>query len=157
MYAIIQTGGKQYRVRPGDTIEVERLAGEPGGSLDLDRVLLVGGDGDAPRVGSPTVPGAVVRAEVLEQARGDKIVVFRFKSKVRYRRRTGHRQELTRLRIRDILLDGTPVGRESAEARPVAAGEGAAGELGEPQEPMNPATAGSGATPHREEPLPQEG
>jgi len=106
MYAIVETGGKQYRVRPGDTVAVERLTGEPGDSLDLDQVLLVAGDGDPARVGSPGVDGAVVRAEVVEHIRGEKIIVFRYKSKVRYRRKTGHRQSLTRLRITDILLDG---------------------------------------------------
>src|SRR5215472_2667480 len=106
MYAIVETGGKQYRVRPGDTIAVERLAGQPGETLDLERVLLVGGDGAETQVGSPGVAGAVVRAEVVEHARGEKIIVFRYKSKVRYRRKTGHRQALTRVRITDILLDG---------------------------------------------------
>jgi large subunit ribosomal protein L21 len=106
MYAIVETGGKQYRVKPGDTVAVERLTGEPGESLDLDRVLLVAGNGDEARVGSPGVEGAVVRAEVVEHIRGEKIIVFRYKSKVRYRRKTGHRQSLTRLRITDILLDG---------------------------------------------------
>jgi large subunit ribosomal protein L21 len=107
MYAIVETGGKQYRVKPGDTLAVERLSGEPGETLDLDRVLLVAGNGkDEARVGSPGVAGAVVRAEVVEHIRGQKIIVFRYKSKVRYRRKTGHRQSLTRLRITDILLDG---------------------------------------------------
>jgi large subunit ribosomal protein L21 len=107
MYAIVETGGKQYRVKPGDTVAVERLAGEPGETLDLERVLLVAGNGEKePRVGSPGVAGAVVRAEVVEHIRGEKIIVFRYKSKVRYRRKTGHRQSLTRLRIMDILLDG---------------------------------------------------
>jgi len=106
MYAIVETGGKQYRVTPGDTVAVERLTGEPGESLDLDRVLLVAGNGDQARIGSPGIEGAVVRAEVVEHIRGDKIIVFRYKSKVRYRRKTGHRQSLTRLRITDILLDG---------------------------------------------------
>jgi large subunit ribosomal protein L21 len=106
MYAIVETGGKQYRVKPGDTIAVERLETEPGEVLDIGRVLLVAGNGDSTRVGSPAVDGAVVRAEVVEHARGEKIVVFRYKSKVRYRRKTGHRQALTRIRITDILLDG---------------------------------------------------
>src|ERR687888_120513 len=106
MYAIVETGGKQYRVKPGDTVAVERLTGEPGETLDLERVLLVGDNGDSPRVGTPGVAGAVVRAEVLEHVRGEKIIVFRYKSKVRYRRKTGHRQALTRLKITDILLDG---------------------------------------------------
>ena len=107
MYAIVETGGKQYRVRPGDTIAVERVAGQPGDTLDLESVLLVGGDGAETQVGAPGVAGAVVRAEVLEHARGEKIIVFRYKSKVRYRRKTGHRQALTRLRITDIVLGGT--------------------------------------------------
>ncbi len=111
MYAIVETGGKQYRVQPGDTIAVERLPGEPGETLDLDRVLLIGGDGERARVGAPGVAGAVVRAEVVEHARGEKIIVFRYKSKVRYRRKTGHRQALTRLRITDILVDGASSAR----------------------------------------------
>src|SRR5205807_10485726 len=106
MYAIVETGGKQYRVKPGDTIAVERIAGEPGEVLDLGRVLLVAGNGDGTRIGAPGVEGAVVRAEVVEHARGEKIIVFRYKSKVRYRRKTGHRQALTRVRITDILVDG---------------------------------------------------
>src|SRR5262245_16071425 len=121
MYAIVETGGKQYRVQPGDTIAVERLTGEPGETLDLGRVLLVGGDGET-HVGAPEVADAVVRAEVVEHARGEKVIVFRYKSKVRYRRKTGHRQALTRLRITDILLGGVPstVKAESA-TEPAAA------------------------------------
>lgn len=118
MYAIVETGGKQYRVTPGDTIAVERLTGEPGDVLDLGRVLLIAGsESDSARVGSPGVDGAVVRAEVVEHARGEKVIVFRYKSKVRYRRKTGHRQALTRLRITDILLDGhsTQPAPEAAE------------------------------------------
>src|SRR5207253_3931173 len=89
-----------------DTIAVERLPGSPGETLDLDRVLLLGGDGAETRVGAPGVAGAVVRAEVVEHGLGEKIIIFRYKSKVRYRRKTGHRQPLTRLRITDILLNG---------------------------------------------------
>jgi len=117
MYAILETGGKQYRVQPGDTISVERLPAEPGETLELGSVLLVAGDGEQTRVGAPSVPGAIVQAEVVEHGRGDKIIVFRFKSKVRYRRKTGHRQALTRLRITDILLDG----KSSAGSRRAAA------------------------------------
>jgi large subunit ribosomal protein L21 len=119
MYAIVETGGKQYRVEPGDTIAVERLPGGLGETLDLNQVLLVGGSASETRVGSPRVPGALVRAEVVEHHRGDKIIVFRFKSKVRYRRKTGHRQDLTRLRITDILVDGASVsGTTSTAAEP---------------------------------------
>ena len=120
MYAIVETGGKQYRVRPGDTIAVERLSGEPGETLDLERVLLVRGDGaNETHVGAPGVDGAVVRAEVVEQARGEKIIVFRYKSKVRYRRKTGHRQSLTRLKITDILLGGVSTAKPVPEPEPV--------------------------------------
>jgi large subunit ribosomal protein L21 len=115
MYAIVETGGKQYRVRPGETIAVERLSGEPGDVLDLGRVLLLANDGDT-RVGSPALDSAVVRAEVVEHGRGEKIVVFRYKSKVRYRRKTGHRQSLTRVRITDILLDGASAAGASSSA-----------------------------------------
>jgi large subunit ribosomal protein L21 len=119
MYAIVETGGKQYRVKPGDTVAVERLSGEPGETLDLDRVLLLGGDGPrAARVGSPGVAGAVVRAEVVDHIRGEKIIVFRYKSKVRYRRKTGHRQSLTRLKITDILVDGESSVRAEEPAQP---------------------------------------
>src|SRR6516162_8212890 len=118
MYAIVETGGKQYRVKAGDTIAVERLSGEPGEVLDLGRVLLVAGNGDGEtRVGTPGVDGAVVRAEVVEHARGEKIIVFRYKSKVRYRRKTGHRQSLTRVRIMDILLDGASASTSSSTSR----------------------------------------
>lgn len=116
MYAILETGGKQYRVQPGDTIHVERLPAEPGETLQLGSVLLLAGDGERARVGTPTVPGAVVQAEVVEHARGDKIIVFRYKSKVRYRRKTGHRQALTRLRITDILVDGQSTARQHTAA-----------------------------------------
>ena len=132
MYAIVKTGGKQYRVQPGDTIEVERLVGEPGSTLDLDEVLLVGGDGET-RVGSPVVPNAVVRAEVVGHPRGEKIIVFRFKAKARYRRKTGHRQELTRLRITDIALDGGSK-RRTRKAEKAARPEAVASETAAPAE-----------------------
>src|SRR5690349_548054 len=136
MYAIVETGGKQYRVKTGDTIAVERLLGEPGEVLDLGRVLLIAGEGDGQtRVGAPGVDGAVVRAEVVEHARGEKIVVFRYKSKVRYRRKTGHRQSLTRVRITDILVDGQSSMRQTAaEPAPIAASAALAEPLAEPVE-----------------------
>jgi large subunit ribosomal protein L21 len=100
-YAVIETGGKQYRVSVGDTVSVERLAIEAGADLTIDRVLLLGGDGST-RVGTPTVSGAAVTARVDDHLRGEKIVVFKYKAKKRYRRRLGHRQELTRLTITGI-------------------------------------------------------
>jgi large subunit ribosomal protein L21 len=100
-YAIIETGGKQYRVAVGDTLSIEKLAIEPGAGITFDRVLMVGGDGSA-TVGTPLVAGATVQAQVAEQYRGPKIVVFKYKPKKRYRRRTGHRQSLTRVAITAI-------------------------------------------------------
>ncbi|MEZ5824059.1 MAG: 50S ribosomal protein L21 [Geminicoccaceae bacterium] len=101
MYAVIKTGGKQYRVAKNDVIKVEKLEAEAGSTIDLDEVLLVGGDGEAV-VGSPRVEGASVKAEVLEQIKGDKIVVFKKKRRKNHRRKRGHRQLLTVLRITDI-------------------------------------------------------
>jgi large subunit ribosomal protein L21 len=156
MYAIVETGGKQYRVKPGDTIAVERVPGEPGEVLDLGRVLLVAGDGDAARVGSPGVAGAVVRAEVVEHARGEKVVVFRYKSKVRYRRKTGHRQALTRLRITDILLDGhsTAAERPAAEAPEVAREDTAATTSPRASRTTSAATPAEAETPAADTELP---
>ncbi len=101
MYAIIRTGGHQYRVSPGDTIEVEKLEAEPGSQVELGEVLMVSGD-DGVTVGTPVVSGARVLATVISQDKGEKLVIFKFKAKKRYRRRTGHRQELTRLTITGI-------------------------------------------------------
>ena len=100
-YAIIETGGKQYRVSVGDRISVERLAAEDGGEITIDRVLLVGGDGST-RVGTPVVAGVTVTATVDDHFRGEKIVVFKYKPKKRYRRRIGHRQALSHLTITAI-------------------------------------------------------
>ncbi len=104
MFAILETGGKQYKVQPGDVIDVERLDGDVGSQIELDRVLMMAGEGkDKVSVGSPTLAGVKVLAEVVGQEKGRKIVVFKYKPKVRYRRKTGHRQSLTRLRITDIV------------------------------------------------------
>jgi large subunit ribosomal protein L21 len=104
MFAVIRTGGKQYRVAPNDTIEIERVAGEPGEIIELGEVLLLGGD--SPKTGSPLIAGALVAAEVVEHTRGDKIIVFKKKRRKNYRRKKGHRQDLTLLRITEILTDG---------------------------------------------------
>jgi large subunit ribosomal protein L21 len=100
-YAIIETGGKQYRVSVGDRISVERLADDEGGEITIDRVLMVGGDGSA-RIGTPVVAGATVTATVDDHFRGEKLVVFKYKPKKRYRRRIGHRQALSHLTITAI-------------------------------------------------------
>jgi large subunit ribosomal protein L21 len=100
-YAIIETGGKQYRVAVGQTLSIEKLPVEPGADITFDRVLMVGGEGSA-KVGTPLLAGATVQAQVEQQYRGPKIVVFKYKPKKRYRRRTGHRQSLTRVAITAI-------------------------------------------------------
>ena len=100
MYAVIKTGGKQYRVAAGDVIKVERLEGEVGQTIDFDQVLMVGGD-DA-KIGTPLVDGAKVSAEVLEQGKSDKVLIFKKKRRQNYRRTRGHRQHQTVLRISDI-------------------------------------------------------
>ena len=101
-YAIIETGGKQYRVAVGDRLSIEKLPIESGDDVTFDRVLLLGGDGVGARVGTPLVTGASVSARVEEQYRGEKIIVFKYKPKKRYRRRQGHRQSLTRVAITAI-------------------------------------------------------
>ncbi len=105
MYAVIETGGKQYRVSPGQTVEVELLPAEPGATVTLERVLLVSNEGDT-KVGAPVVSGAAVVATVIGEGRGKKIIVFRYKSKKRYRKTTGHRQDYTYLTVTDIQADG---------------------------------------------------
>jgi large subunit ribosomal protein L21 len=97
-YAIIETGGKQYRVSVGDRISVERLAAEESDEITIERVLLLGGDGDV-KVGTPVVKGATVTAKIDDHFRGEKIHVFKYKPKKRYRRKIGHRQALTHLTI----------------------------------------------------------
>lgn len=101
MYAVVETGGKQYRVAPGGVIAVERLPGSVGDVVELSRVLLVG-EGEQVKVGTPVVSGAKVRATILGQVRGPKIMVFKFKRRKKYRRKTGHRQGLTQLRVEEI-------------------------------------------------------
>ena len=105
MYAVVTTGGKQYRVEAGSELTIERLGVEAGSSITFDRVLLVG-DGDAVTVGTPTIDGATVSATVLGEALGPKLTVFKFKQKVKYRRMAGHRQHLLRVRIDEISAAG---------------------------------------------------
>ncbi len=101
MYAVLETGGKQYRVSAGDTLEVERIAAETGQSVRLDRVLLVNNDGNV-SVGSPLVSGAAVTADVIEHIRGDKKIIWKMRRRKGYHKKQGHRQELTVLKIKEI-------------------------------------------------------
>ena len=116
MFAVIRTGGKQYRVAENDLIAVERLAGEPGDSIDLADVLMIGGDGEAPTVGAPVLDKAMVRAEVVEQKLGKKVLIFKKIRRQNHRRKRGHRQELTLLRITGISPTGEPPAPKAAAA-----------------------------------------
>ncbi len=103
MFAVVRSGGKQYRVAVGDELHLERLSTEPGEGVELSEVLMVA-DGADVRMGAPLVDGALVRATVLSQDRGRKINIFKFKAKKRYRKRAGHKQYLTRVKIDEIVV-----------------------------------------------------
>jgi large subunit ribosomal protein L21 len=103
MYAVIRTGGKQYRVAANQVIEVEKLDAEAGSSIELSEVLMVG-EGESATIGSPLVAGASVTATVLEQGKGPKLIVFKKRRRKNFRRKTGHRQKLTVLRVTDIKV-----------------------------------------------------
>jgi large subunit ribosomal protein L21 len=98
MYAVIQTGGKQYKVAEGDVLKLEKLGGEAGQKIVFDKVLMLGGEGEL-QVGAPMLDAVTVEGEILEQTRGDKIIVFKKKRRHNYRRRNGHRQDLTVVRV----------------------------------------------------------
>ena len=115
MFAVVRTGGKQYKVSPDDIIVVERLAGDAGSTIELDDILMVS-DGSKTSVGTPTVAGAKIAATVVDQARGEKIVVLKFKRRQRYRRTMGHRQNITVLRVIEISAPGMTTAK--AEAKP---------------------------------------
>jgi large subunit ribosomal protein L21 len=119
MFAVVKTGGKQYRVAKGDIVIVEKLLGEEGEIVSLDEVLMIGKEGEAPTVGTPRVEKAAVFAEVVEQGRADKIIVFKKKRRQNYRRKNGHRQEQTVLRVVEVSATGTkPKAAAKAKAAP---------------------------------------
>jgi large subunit ribosomal protein L21 len=123
MFAVIKTGGKQYKVGKGDVLSIEKLDGDAGAEIRFDEVLLVG-DGASQTVGAPLVDGAAVTATVLEQAKADKVLVFKKNRRHRYKRTQGHRQRLTVVRIEDIL----PSGAKKKAAAPKAAKKAEASE-----------------------------
>ena len=102
MYAVIETGGKQYRAEVGDKFRVERLNGETSTEIIFDKVIAVGGEGTEARFGDPYIPGARVTAEIVKQARADKVLVFKYKSKKNYRKMRGHRQYFTEVVVTNV-------------------------------------------------------
>ena len=123
MFAVFKTGGKQYKVATDDVITVETLPGDAGSELKFNDVLMIGGDGKAPSVGAPLLAKATVFAEVMEQSRGPKIIVFKKRRRTGYRRKNGHRQNQTVLRITGISTTGVkPVARKTAAVEPAATG-----------------------------------
>ena len=126
MFAVIKTGGKQYRVAEKDVIRIDKVKGEPGDLIEFGEVLIVGGDNVT--VGTPTVAGASVAGEVVEQTRGAKVIAFKKRRRKNSRRKRGHRQELSVIRITEILTDGRkPTPRpQAAEAEDAATAEPAA-------------------------------
>jgi large subunit ribosomal protein L21 len=117
VYAIIKTGGKQYKVSPGDVLDIERIKGETGDTVEFDTVITVA-DGDSVQVGTPTLDGVSVTAELEEQYRGKKIVVFKIKRRKGYRRRQGHRQDLSRVRVLEINQGKAKKKSTKADAEP---------------------------------------
>lgn len=103
MHAVIKTGGKQYTVNPGDIIDVELLSGDPGDAIEFNEVLMVSNDNGDVVVGSPMVENAVVKAKIIKEKKGKKIIIFKFKRRKDYRNKNGHRQRYTTVEITDIL------------------------------------------------------
>ncbi len=128
MFAIVATSGKQFKVSEGDRILVDRVPANVGETVRLDSVLMVGGD-NKPMIGTPFVAGAAVEATVVAHRSGDKIIVFKFEARKRHRRKTGHRQQLSELRIGAVQApDGTSASRPAAGERPAPAARPRAGE-----------------------------
>jgi len=140
MFAVFKTGGKQYRVTAEDVIKVGKVKGEPGEIVEFGEVLVVGGDNLS--LGAPTVAGAIVAAEVLEQARGPKIIAFKKRRRKNSRRKIGHRQDFTLLRITEILTDSKkPSKQAQPRAKRPAAAPAAAGDTAETAAPSRKASA----------------
>jgi large subunit ribosomal protein L21 len=121
IYAIVETGGKQYKVAPGQKVDVDRLAVAEGEEVELSRVLLIA-DGEETIIGSPTIDGAKVTATCLGEKKGDKIIVFKYKPKVRYRRKKGHRQLYATLEIKEIVKPGEVAAPKKTQKQKAAVG-----------------------------------
>jgi large subunit ribosomal protein L21 len=139
MFAVIKTGGKQYRVAANDVLKVERVAGEVGEIVQFGQVLAFG-EGDSATLGAPLVDGASVAAEVVEQGRGEKVIAFKKRRRQNSRRKRGHRQLLTTVRITEILTGGAKPSKKAAEAKPAKKAEAAASTAA----PLFTAPAGEG-------------
>jgi len=116
MYAVIRTGGKQYRVVPDQELQIEKIEAEEGERVEFSEVLMLAKDGEEPEIGMPTIEGARVAAEIVEQGRGEKIIVFKKKRRKNYRRKNGHRQHLTTIRVLGVLGPGEGVASTSAKS-----------------------------------------
>ena len=146
MYAVIRTGGKQYKVAPEDVLQIEKIDGAAGDAVQFADVLMIGGEGE-PAVGAPLVAGAAVSAEVVEQGRGAKVIIFKKRRRQNYRRKKGHRQDLTTVRILEIFTDGkAPVlaAKESGEPA-LAAGAASEAKPAKPRAKKPAAEAGAEA------------
>ena len=119
MYAVIRTGGKQYRVAPEDVLDIEKIPGEAGDAVEFTDVLMIAGDA-SPEIGAPLVSGAMVAAELVEQHRGEKIIIFKKRRRKNYRRKQGHRQHLTTVRITEILFGGAKPAKQAAKPKTAA-------------------------------------
>jgi large subunit ribosomal protein L21 len=156
MFAVIKTGGRQYRVVPDDVLEIGKITGDVGTIVQLGEVLLVGGD--QPVLGAPTVPGATVAAEVLQHKRGPKVIAFKKRRRKNSRRKRGYRDEITVLRITEILTDNKKptVGPRPKKEKPVAAapaeGEDQAPKPAKKKAPAKPAAAKKAAAKPRAKP-----
>ena len=148
MYAVVTTGGKQYRVEAGSELVIERLAEEAGTSVTFDRVLLIG-DGEAITIGTPTVDGASVSGTVLREELGPKLIIFKFKQKATYRRTRGHRQHLVRVRIDGINASGKKAAKADKAEPKKAEPKKAEPKKAEPEKASASATTDDSAKPAR--------
>ena len=144
MYAVIKTGGKQYKVSPGDVIIVEKLLGDAGAKIKLDQVLMVGEENNKLEVGTPMVGSAVVNCEVMDQSRADKVIVFKKKRRQGYKRKHGHRQDQTVLRVLDINGKGavkSPVTKKASQKKAADSAESSGAKVAPAKAKAAPAKA----------------
>lgn len=154
MYAVIRTGGKQYKVAPEDVLQIEKIDGAAGDAVQFADVLMIGGEGE-PAVGAPLVAGAAVSAEVVEQGRGAKVIIFKKRRRQNYRRKKGHRQDLTTVRILEIFTDGKAPVLAAKEGSEPAAGAASEDKPAKPRAKKPAAEAGAEAPANAAAPSPE--